>query len=97
MGYRISYETGVTKKDKIKPRFGKRQGFLLLAISAVITAAALRYFGLTEKLWHYLLPGDGEVTSRALQVMLEYLQQGEGIVRAVTAFCRRILEGAQLV
>ena len=70
---------------------------LLLCISIVITAAALRYLGLTEKLWHYLLPGDGEVTSRALQVMLEHLKQGGGIVEAVTAFCRRILEGAQLV
>lgn len=97
MGYRISYETLTTKKDKMKPRFGKRQALLLLCISVVITAAALRYLGLTEKLWHYLLPGDGEVTSRALQVMLEHLKQGGGIVEAVTAFCRRILEGAQLV
>ncbi len=67
-------------------------------------ACFLLFLVLTNHFWpqrannlrHLLIPGDPEVTTQAFETMIHSLCAGEEISEAVTAFCREILEHAQL-
>jgi len=87
MGYRIVYGK---QEKKIIPL--KRIGAIAagIAVSAVLLWPASRS-AVTE----ILLPGDEEITAKALQTMVEDLGEGNGIGEAVTAFCREIIAGGQ--
>lgn len=89
MGYRITYGTVLQKVELSSP--GKKQikiGYVV-AVSALILTLVLGC-----KYWQFLLPGDSQVTERALHELAENLREGEQFSDAVTAFCREILESA---
>ena len=96
MGYRIVYGGEPEYRGRYKMR-GRSVVFYL--------AVCLVLFGvLTMKFWpegrevlqEVLLPGDPAVTRQALHNMAEDLKAGEAIGDAVAAFCREIVDGAQL-
>ena len=97
MSYRVSYAGDHTKKVKTTARIGKPQRWLLGGILLLIGAAALSYTGAAQQILRWLLPGDPETTAQALHLLTEQLAQGENLKEAISAFCRKILEGTQLV
>jgi len=96
MAYRIVYETGTARVQE-----NRRNSARIW----VLTAVFLVLFGvLTVKFWpegrealvEILLPGDPEVTWHALETMVMQLREGEAVGDAVMAFCREIVDGAQI-
>ena len=89
MAYRIQY-------DQVKaPAAGKmdKRGWAAFAMVALLLAGAItvKVVGLT---WvqEVLLPGDPAVTAAALEGVVEDLKAGEGLLAALTDFCRYIMD-----
>jgi len=83
VAYRIDYP-GKRKKRRFPYWI-----FLVLAFAALLAVPK-------DKLEYWLLPGDPEVTARALSELVETLRQGANAGQAVAAFCRSIVRGAGL-
>lgn len=88
MHYRIVYG----KEKRHFPRLTKRQK-TLIATGAVCAALAVvcLLFGT-----QWLLPGDPQVSSAALENMVDALRSGESLADAVTAFCQEIVANAKV-
>ena len=86
MAYRITYDTFKMKRV-IKRKIGA--GIWL------VTAAIISVCFFANRKTDFLLPGDPQVTSAALEQFAEDLQTGQGLSDAVTAFCQHIIENAQ--
>lgn len=79
VAYRIEYPG--KKKAKRFP--------VWIALPALGGLALLR-----QRLGQFLLPGDPEVTGRALETLLAQLRQGIGAGEAVSTFCKAVVKGA---
>lgn len=92
MGYRITYENGVAKKETVRLR---RFRWKRWGAGAVAVALAVALMIPAGRLWvrDLLLPGDEEVTAAALEGMVENIRSGEPVGEAVEAFCREIIAG----
>lgn len=96
MGYRIEYDSGSRKWQAERFRWGR-----MWAMAAV---CLLLFLVLTNLFWpqgagmlrRLLIPGDPEVTAQAFAQMVDGLRAGEDASECVTAFCREILENAQI-
>jgi hypothetical protein len=90
MGYRITYENGVIRKQAVRvrqvkwKRWGAGAAATGLAIALMFPAGRLRIRDL-------LLPGDEEITAAALEGMVSDLRAGEPVGEAVESFCREII------
>ena len=93
MSYRIEY--GPAGKNP-GIRKSKRVLFALLIVF-VLLAAGVRIADSSGKLWYWLLPGDPAVTEAALLGLVSDIQSGETFPQAVVAFCRTVLNGAEIV
>lgn len=95
MGYRILYhsETMQVVKEKRKNTANRLITALLFFL---LILGCLKFVG-WDKLMHYLLPGDPEVTETALSGMVESIRTGESVKDAITAFCLEILDHAKKV
>lgn len=91
MGYKIQY--GPELKTEIKSRAFWKKHWKAAALLTT-TAAALILVSLGE--WDLFLPGDADVTHRALTELTENIRGGESFSDAITAFCLEIIEGAEL-
>ena len=85
MAYRISYGP-----DPIRKRKGKRTLLFtgMIALLAVIWLAKEAGFS--------LLPGDPAVTANALEHMVSSVSEGEPVTDVFFAFCKEIIDGANL-
>lgn len=81
MAYRIEY-----------PGKKKAKRFPVWIVLPALGGLAL----LRQSLGRFLLPGDPEVTGRALETLLAQLRQGIGAGEAVSAFCKTVVQGAGL-
>lgn len=91
MAYQIRYDTigaPSVRKRSYKTVLVGAVVMLLVAGAMAVKSAWLPW------VQEVLLPGDPAVTAAALQGMMEDLKEGQGIVNAVTAFCREILAHA---
>ena len=92
MGYRIEYES----IGKI-PRPPQKNRTVIFAAAAVILlvlcAITVKTVGLAF-VREVLLPGDPDITAVALENMVADLREGEGFVRAFSAFCEVIIQNA---
>lgn len=92
MGYRITYENGVIRKEtQCKRRIKwKRWGIGAITAAMVITLALPG-----GRLWvrDLILPGDEEVTAAALEKMVANIRSGEPVGQVVETFCREIIAG----
>lgn len=95
MSYRIAYDTGAGKYEIIPQRKSRLP---------VLTAAALTGFLLlTHLFWpagdaalrDFLIPGEDDVTLRAVQTMARELRCGAPFSDTVENFCREIIENAK--
>ena len=93
MGYQISY--GEMKKEVKKK--GKTPFFQICCwfIAGMIVCLSL-HPATNPRLAELVIPGDAEITGKAFEILAEDIQRGERIDDAVTAFCERILTGAEL-
>ena len=91
MGYAIQYATGVTKKYPHKKRRGKPNKKTLLGLIVVtVIAVTLVHIPAVRRL---VLPGDPEMTERAIIKMVDEWQAGESLSEAVTTFCHEVING----
>lgn len=81
MAYRIAY-----------PGREKKKGFPVWVILLAVGGLVL----LRQRLGRFLLPGDPEVTGRALETLLAQLRQGSAAGEAVSTFCKTVVQGAGL-
>ena len=81
MAYRIEY-----------PGKKKAKRFPVWIVLPALGGLAL----LRQRLGQFLLPGDPEVTGRALEMLLTQLRQGIGAGEAVSTFCKAVVQGAGL-
>ena len=61
----------------------------------MVVAAVLwmRLYGVPD----FLIPGDPEVTKTAASVMVDEIKNGATVGNAITAFCKTILDGAEVL
>lgn len=86
MAYRISYQS-IGKTSKFRSQIPWRKLCILCAALLCIGALLVG----RNAVMRWMLPGDPEVTGRALQTMIESLQSGTGLADAWTAFCKEII------
>lgn len=103
MAYQISYgQDAVERKKKREFRMPRssRGGLMRLCAAAVILLIAVVCMipQVRMALWELLLPGDPEVTTTALERLVQAVSEGEAIQTALTDFCREIIDhGLQAV
>ena len=91
MGYRIEYDSGVVKMKTNKSKKPKKKVFL--GVAALLTAVLLFWPAGRYWLRDLLLPGDAEITSVALDGLVDDLSAGEPVKEALQAFCQEIIAG----
>ena len=84
MSYTIRYTAVGNRKHNRKS--GKTM-WLVVAIAVVFSALVFK---------HHIAPGENSVTAAAFAQMADNLKDGERFYDAAQAFCRQILEGADL-
>lgn len=94
MGYKIQY--GPASEAEIKSRTFWKKHWKAAALLTAAVIVSLTASGKIEPLRDIFLPGDAEVTRDALAEMTEKIRGGEGVADAITAFCREIIEGAEI-
>lgn len=97
MGYTIQY--GPSGKAETAWR-GRRKKKTRIRISLVLLAAVCAFgvlAGGVEKVWEFLIPGDPEITKAAFMQFTEDIRQGGSVGEAITAFCREIIDNAEIV
>ncbi len=97
MSYRISYNNSVPiGKSRIRFKLRKRvilKAAIMLLICATVLFAINHKDGLVIK---YILPGDSEVTERAISIMLNDIKDGRPVKDSVVTFCREIIDNASV-
>lgn len=86
MAYQIEYDSGGVKRKTVE-----KKRFSMVWLLFCAAAAVLMIPGVRTTVWHWLLPGDGAVTDRALGELVTDLREGEALSDAVTVFCREII------
>lgn len=93
MGYRIEYGTGTS--DGVFRKIESSKKRMWIAIMAVTIIFILCY-SQRSKLLDFILPGDPDVTKEAIGVFINDLKEGERASDAFSAFCKVIIDGAQI-
>ena len=91
MGYRITYAQNMVKTSlpSTQRKFIHKK---LISITMLCLFILLLCF--SGKVRSALLPGDPQITEKALITLADDIKQGDAVSDAVTAFCRTILENA---
>ncbi len=91
MGYRITYEQSTIKTTlpRVHRTVNLKKWIWSAAICIVLVAICT-----SSKVRSFLLPGDPEITEKALITLADDLKEGDSLSDAVTAFCREILDNA---
>ena len=97
MGYTIQYGPAGNAETAWYAKRRKKSGAVLVVCVLVIVFAVLALSGNFEQIKNYLIPGDPEVTKAAFAQFTEDIRQGDTVGDAITAFCREIIEGAEIL
>lgn len=94
MAYQISYSgTAVKQSIEERPVISKFLGRIIL--TACICLAAVIALS-NESVQQILIPGEDAVTKEAFHIFVEELRNGEDFRDAATAFCREIIDIADI-
>ena len=94
MGYRIHYGENVIKE--YIPESKNRSNIKLLWVLIVCCAFIFAFSRNKDTIINYLLPGNKEVTRAAISTFADDLRHGESLSDAAVAFCREIIENANI-
>lgn len=92
MSYRIVYGPEIKRKTPVEKRW---KIWLASGIGAALILLGIS--GKWNVLQKFFLPGDADVTGAALQGMVDDLKNGDSFSEAVTAFCKVIVENAEIM
>ena len=94
MSYKIQYspESNSHYPQCVSKKTFHIKCWLTIAI-AVAAVVWMRIYGIPD----FLIPGDPEVTKTAASVMVAEIKNGATVGNAVTAFCKTILDGAEVL
>jgi hypothetical protein len=91
MGYRINYVKNAQKIGILSQGTIHKNGkWKYIVIVCGLLLAAL----LNQRLRYIFLPGNPQVTERAIFEFAADIKKGESFSEAITAFCREILDNA---
>lgn len=91
MGYCISYEDSGLKKPIRK--HNKFQKTAILKLGMIVTSVLfILTLHQSSDLRRLFLPGNKQITERAIVELVESLYQGEKFDEAITTFCREIID-----
>lgn len=96
MGYQIQYgatmqKTHIPERRKFRLTW---KGLTILFAAPLILLAI--YFGRQEAVQNFFLPGNSQVTRGAISELVSDLKDGKSFSDSVEAFCREIVEGANV-
>lgn len=94
MNYRIEYDGARVKKRAIRVTKAKKWTIILVC-AAVIASGFMLWPRGRMMLRDFVLPGDGAITDRALQGLVENLRSGQPMSDAVEVFCKEIIHGVE--
>lgn len=96
MGYRIHY--GENVKMEFIPETKPKSEILTKLIWTLIFCCSIAFAISKNKdaIINYLLPGNKEVTRTAITAFAEDLRQGQPLGDAAVAFCREIIDNANI-
>lgn len=91
MGYRILYGKEMLKEhiDSPVPRLKRKNLLIWFMIACLLLIFVISG---SEAGWRGLLPGNPDVTERAVCTFVSDLSEGESFKDAITAFCMEIIE-----
>ena len=89
MSYCVEYNPELRKRypELKKPRMKLPVGALLCSVAAV----AAVYMIVTSGVLRYLIPGDPDVTTAALETLVDEIGAGEPVREAFVDFCKEII------
>lgn len=96
MGYHIQYGETIEKVILETPSVKKSSKLKLVIILLCVSVLCFAVHQKKDIVTRYILPGDAEVTAAALDALVENLKEGDGFGDAVTAFCREIIDHADV-
>ena len=96
MGYRIQY--GETATKEFLTEASAKGKTAIRAISVLIVCCILLFvlFGKFDKVIDAVVPGDKDVTKAAFSGFVDDLRQGDSVTQAFAAFCREIVDNANI-
>lgn len=95
MGYLIVYENAHAKKTNIKRIVSTKKHFVLWTV-ILLAFVSICWIGWNQTdIRQYLLPGDPDFTSAAIDGLIEEIRNGAAVSDAVFAFCEEIVDHAK--
>lgn len=94
MAYQISY-SGTVVKQSFQERSVKSKFLGRMILTICICLAAVIALN-NESVQHFLIPGDEAVTKETFHAFIGELRNGEDFREAATAFCREIIDAADI-
>lgn len=96
MGYRIQYGEKVTKEFISESKHIQKIKTRLVCILIICFATIFAFSKYKESLINFFLPGNKDVTRTAIAAFADDLRQGESVKDAAVAFCREIIDNANI-
>ena len=92
MSYCIEYNPELNERYPVERKIGRSFPYAKLIWCAAIIAST--YLIATSGVFHYLIPGDPEVTSNAFTGLMSEIGDGEPVREAFVRFCKEIVFSA---
>lgn len=96
MSYTIQYGPSGKAEAEWNSSRTKRKRRTAAAILLAVVAIGVLLLGGADRVRDFLIPGDPEVTKAAFAQFTENIRQGEPVGDAITAFCREIIDNADI-
>ena len=96
MGYQIQYGQTIVKtfvSERKKFRISRKGTGVLIIVLVILLVIAL---GSREAVQDFLIPGNSQVTRAAVSKMVSDLKEGEPLSACFEAFCREIVDAANI-
>lgn len=96
MGYRIEYGQTMTRTPTTGACIQRRKKFALWLVPFCLIAVVTLLWGRVDEIRDLLIPGNTAVTEVAISQFVNDLRAGQDFGDAITAFCREIIENANI-
>lgn len=89
MSYKVQYHPELNRKYPASSASHKRNGrkIIFFSLLAILVGVLL----IQSDVFHYLLPGNPEVTAAAFASLVTEVGEGESVTEAIVKFCNDII------